>query len=783
MDAVIMAGGEGTRLRPLTCDIPKPMARLCGRPVLEYIVELLAAAGVGRAAVTLRYLPEKVREHFETGSFAGVELSFFEEDEPLGTAGGVKNAARGLEGDIIVVSGDAMCDFDLRAAARFHKEKGAAATLVTAHVPDPREYGLVVSDASGRISGFVEKPGWAQSVTDAVNTGIYILSPQAVALIPDAQQFDFAKDLFPLMMSRGMKLFSFEAEGYWCDIGDIGAYTSCQFELLEGKCDCRLPGARKGELRYAQALPAGRYTLLPPVYIGNGVRIGDSAKIGPYAVLDDGCTIGAGATVKSSVVLGNAYVGERCELRGTLVCAGASLKKRAAMFEGSVAGSGSVIGADASVSPGVKIWPGKRIENGARAASNVKYGPARRGIIGDDGVTGEIGADMTPEICVKLGAAVGSAASSGAASSGVGVAHDGSNAASSMASAAGAGVLSSGSEYYELGSCPEMIFRFAVPFLGLKMGIYAKASSSSAAIKLIGGDGLSLKRAQERKIEIAVASGQTGSCPADSYGSPYVMEGIKAVYTSRLLSFAPTGLSGMGVRVSSADREIRHLLTGVLARLGCSGDGLRVHVAASGGAASFFDENGEYIDAPRTLALGSIVAFENGEDVALPFDAPRAMDALARRYGRRVLRYLGSPADSADSEARSLAANQTWVRDGLENAVRILAYLKKNSLALTDFSKRAPTISVAVRSVELRGNPGRLLRNISQGGMDCLHSPMEGVLIMKDAGSVLLSPMKSGAGLRILAEAADMEAAQELCAQAEKRVREDEILDIGRDNG
>lgn len=778
MDAVIMAGGEGTRLRPLTCDIPKPMARLCGRPVLEYIVELLAAAGVRRAAVTLGYLPEKVKEHFEGGSYRSVELSFFEEDEPLGTAGGVKNASHGLDGDIIVVSGDAMCDLDLSAAAKFHKEKGAAATLVTAHVPDPREYGLVVSDASGRVGGFVEKPGWAQSVTDAVNTGIYILSPEAVELIPDGRMFDFAKDLFPLMMSRDMPIYSFEADGYWCDIGDIGAYMTSQFELLEGKCDCRLPGARKGSLYCAQGLPAGRYTLLPPVYIGSGVRIGDSAQIGPYAVLDDGSTVGAGATVKSSVLLENAYVGERCELRGALVCRGASLKKRAAMFEGSVAGSGSIVGADASVSPGVKIWPGKRVEDGARAASNVKYGPARRGIIDDEGVTGEIGADMTPETCVRLGAAVGSAAGGG-----VGTAYDGSNAGASMASAAGAGILSAGSEYYELGGCPEMIFRFAVPFLGLKMGMYARAAGSRAVIKLIGGDGLTLRRAQERKIEAAVTSGQTGCCPADAYGTPYVMDGIKAVYAARLLALAPDGLSGIGVRVSSAGREVRHMLSATLGRLGCSDDGMRVHVTASGGAASFFDERGEYIDAPRTLALGCMVAFENGEDVALPFEAPHAMEALARRYGRKVLRYLGSPADDGDSGARALAAKQTWVRDGLQNAIRILAYLKKNDLTLCAFAQTAPVFSLASRSVTLRGNPGRLLRNISKQSGERSVGPAEGVLIVRNSGSVLLSPMKSGAGLRILAEAADMEAAQELCAEAEKKVHEDEILDIGRDNG
>ncbi|MDR3643585.1 MAG: NDP-sugar synthase [Clostridia bacterium] len=319
MKAVIMAGGEGTRLRPLTCDCPKPMTRLCGRPVIEYILDLLKANGVTEAAVTLRYLPEAIRGQFPDGDYQGMKLSFFEEDEPLGTAGSVKNAAGILDDDFIVISGDSLCDFGLAAAVEYHKKKKAAATLLLSHVADPREYGLVVTEPSGRVRGFVEKPGWAQAITDAVNTGIYIISPDCLKLIPDGKMFDFAKDLFPLLMERGMPVYGCETDGYWCDIGDIGAYTSCQLDMLEGRVECRLPGARQGGVQLKDGRPGGGYRILPPVYIGSNVRIGNDAVIGPSAVIDDGCTIGAGATVKNSILLPEAYIGERCELRGALV--------------------------------------------------------------------------------------------------------------------------------------------------------------------------------------------------------------------------------------------------------------------------------------------------------------------------------------------------------------------------------------------------------------------------------------------------------------------------------
>lgn len=240
MKAVLMAGGEGTRLRPLTCDIPKPMARLCGRPIMEYIIELLSEHNVRSTVVTLRYLPHIIKNHFSSGSFAGVDLEFIEENTPLGTAGSVKNAAKGFEDDFIVISGDALCDFSLTEAMKFHKKNNATATIVVTHIDDPREYGLVRTDGSSRISGFVEKPCFAQAVTDLANTGIYILSPEVLKLIPDNEKHDFAKDVFPAMLEQNIPIYTYEADGYWCDIGDINSYISSQMDMLNGRVKCRI---------------------------------------------------------------------------------------------------------------------------------------------------------------------------------------------------------------------------------------------------------------------------------------------------------------------------------------------------------------------------------------------------------------------------------------------------------------------------------------------------------------------------------------------------------------
>lgn len=220
------------------------MAHLCGRPVLEYILDLLQEHDVLDAAVTMRYIPSAITAHFGDG-YRQMRLSFSEEDKPLGTAGSVRLAVDsqwgGADDDVLIISGDALTDIDLSEACAFHKSRHAAATLIVTRVADPREYGLAEFDREGRITGFLEKPGWGQAATDAANTGIYILSPEALESIPADTNFDFAKDLFPLLLRDGLPLYAYETKDYWCDIGDLTTYLTCQRDILEGRVKTNLP--------------------------------------------------------------------------------------------------------------------------------------------------------------------------------------------------------------------------------------------------------------------------------------------------------------------------------------------------------------------------------------------------------------------------------------------------------------------------------------------------------------------------------------------------------------
>ncbi|MDI3281082.1 MAG: NDP-sugar synthase, partial [Bacillota bacterium] len=287
MKAVIMAGGEGTRLRPLSCDLPKPMVPLLNRPLLEHILLLLRRHGVREVALTLCYRPHLIEEYFGDGARWGMKLRYFREEVPLGTAGSVRQAAEFLgEETFLVLSGDALTDFDLTAALRFHQQAGGVATLVLTRVQQPLEYGIVITDESGRIVRFLEKPGWSEVFSDTVNTGIYVLEPQVLSAVPADRPYDFSKDLFPRLLASGAPLMGWVAEGYWSDIGNLEEYRRGHEDALEGRVHLETPWVLRrvqGETEVwqeegARVDPGAK--LVGPVYLGRGTVVEAGAEVG-----------------------------------------------------------------------------------------------------------------------------------------------------------------------------------------------------------------------------------------------------------------------------------------------------------------------------------------------------------------------------------------------------------------------------------------------------------------------------------------------------------------------
>src|SRR5689334_24497141 len=264
-----MAGGEGTRLRPLTSNQPKPMVPIVGKPCMEHILELLRRHGLEDVIVTVAFMPQAIRGYFGNGENLGVNIEYSVEESPLGTAGSVQLAGERLDETFLVISGDALCDVDLGEMVRFHKEKGAAVTIGLKSVENPLEFGIVVTDEDGRVERFLEKPSWSQVFSDTINTGIYVLEPEVLRHVPTDGPYDFSKELFPLLLEMGRPLYGYVFEGYWQDIGNLDQFRQANCDALEEAVTLDIPGIR----------------LRGNVWLGEGVELDDLEQIeGPAFV-------------------------------------------------------------------------------------------------------------------------------------------------------------------------------------------------------------------------------------------------------------------------------------------------------------------------------------------------------------------------------------------------------------------------------------------------------------------------------------------------------------------
>ncbi len=760
MKAVIMAGGEGTRLRPLTCTLPKPMAKILGKPVIEYIFDLLCINGVTDAAVTLGYMPHIVEKKYEYG-YKNLNLEFIKEEEPLGTAGCVKNAAKNFKEPFVVISGDAICDFDLEKIMQYHKSSSAKITIVATDAHDPREYGVIKVGEHNRVVGFIEKPSWNQAISTLANTGVYIINPECLDLIPNGKKYDFASDLFPLMLERELPVFCYHTDRYWCDIGNTEAYLKCQRDMFDGKIDIPM-NPTAGGIYTENGLPHGDYSVVPPVYIGGNVEIEDGAVIGPYTVVDNNCYIGKNAKAKYSVILENSWLASGSSVTGSLICSGAALKNRASMYEGSVAGSGCVIGEDAMITPGVSVWPGKIVGNGAKVSHNVKYGSVKAEMLGENGIDEKNGARLNAETCVRLGLAVGNTRNGKK----TGVATDGTRTADVMRLAVIAGLSGSGSAVWDFGECFESQLNFLVNFCGLGAGLFIGAKDEKY-VKICGEGGLSIPRFFEREIENGISGGEFKEISESEVKEISDMSSVKLLYIQELTKQAPYGLNGVGVKFKSENDSIRILLENCAFRLGAYENEKLVFEVDSSGVRLSARSGNERYDYEKLLAVCCLNEMRNGRDIAVPYDAPDFLDSLAEGCGRKAFRYLTTPADNSDSVARRLAAKQIFVRDGLFLAIKLLSVMKERECSLDSLVSEIPEKYIVKKYISVPFSTADLSSLIGEEKVS-IRNDFEGIRLVRDSGKLLIVPERGGDKVKILAEADSMEAADELCSSVEE---------------
>ncbi|KAF3886870.1 MULTISPECIES: mannose-1-phosphate guanyltransferase [Nostocales] len=684
MRAVLMAGGSGTRLRPLTCDLPKPMVPILNRPIAEHIINLLKRHQITEVVATLHYLPDVLRDYFQDGSDFGVQMTYaVEEDQPLGTAGCVKNIAELLDDTFLVISGDSITDFDLTAAIEFHKQQKSKATLILTRVPNPIEFGVVITDDQGRIRRFLEKPSTSEIFSDTVNTGTYILEPEVLEYLPANQESDFSKELFPLLLEKNEPMFGYVAQGYWCDVGHLDAYREAQYDALYGKV--------KLDFAYKEASPGiwiGQNTYIEPTaqieapsVIGDNCRIGARVVIESGTVLGDNVTVGSDANLKRPIIWNGGIIGEEAHLSASVICRGARVDRRAHVLEGAIVGSLSTVGEEAQISPFVRVWPSKKIDSGAILNINLIWGnTAQRNLFGQRGVQGLANIDTTPEFAVKLGAAYGSILKPG---SRVTVSRDQRNISRMVTRSLIAGLMSVGVDIQNLDATAIPITRTVIPTMSVAGGIHVRVHPDRPdyiLIEFMDAKGINISKALEKKIEGAyfkedmrrsqiheIGDVAYPSQVMDRYCTAFEkLLHVDTIRNSRAKvvidyvysvsgAVLPQMLDNFGAdavvlnaslnknAMSATDREtlltqLGHVVEALKANFG-------VQVSANGEQLILVDEAGMPIRGEMLTALmvDMILTAQPRGTVVVPVHASSAVEQIARRHDGRVIRTKANP--------------------------------------------------------------------------------------------------------------------------------------------
>jgi mannose-1-phosphate guanylyltransferase / phosphomannomutase len=539
MKAVVMAGGEGTRLRPLTSNQPKPMVPIVGKPCMEHILELLREHGLNDVIVTVAFLPQAIRSYFGEGDTLGMSISYSVEESPLGTAGSVRLAAKQLDETFLVISGDALCDVDLSELIAFHKERGAAVTIGLKSVENPLEFGIVVTDEEGRIERFLEKPSWGQVFSDTINTGIYVLEPEVLTHVPNDRPYDFSKELFPYLLEMGRPLYGYVMDGYWQDIGNLDQYRQANFDALDERVRLNIPGIRiRGNVWLGEGVEiADLEQVEGPALLGNYCRVAPGASVGEHSVLSNSVTLRERTRTTRSVIDSSTHIGRSCLIEGAILGRACDIRAHVRIHEGVAIGDEVKVGSETVIMPGVRIYPYKEVESGSHITESLIWeSRASSRLFGRDGVAGLVNVDLTPEIAVRIAAALGTALKRDAR---VVASRESSAACRMIKRAMISGFTSAGLEVADLRVLPAAVARHLLKSEGYEAGFHVGMSQTDpevVQIRFFEQPGIQLSPSLQKEVEKNFTRGELRRVGFADIGRITYPARIRETYAQDLLA-------------------------------------------------------------------------------------------------------------------------------------------------------------------------------------------------------------------------------------------------------
>ena len=819
-----MAGGEGTRLRPLTSNQPKPMVPIVGKPCMEHILELLRKHDLEDVIVTVAFLPQAIRTYFRDGEGLGLNIEYSVEESPLGTAGSVRLASGALGDTFVVISGDALCDIDLGELVRVHREKGGAVTIGLKSVENPLEFGIVVTDEDGRIERFLEKPSWGQVFSDTINTGIYVLEPEVLEHVPDDRPYDFSKELFPLLLEMGRPLYGHVCEGYWQDIGNLDQYRQANFDALDEKVKLAIPGIRlRGNIWLGEDVDVDDLDVIEgPAYLGANCRIASDASVGAYSVLGPSVTLRERARTARSVVDAATHLGRSALVEGAIVGRECDIRGHVRIHEGVAIGDNVSVGAESVIMPGVRIYPYKEVESGAHIYESLIWeSRASSRLFGRDGVSGLVNVDLTPEVSVRLAAALGTALKRGAR---VATSREAPAACRMVKRAVITGLTSTGVDVADLRVLPSPVTRHMLRAEGFDAGLHIGTSASDpevVEIRFYEPPGIQIGAALQKEVEKyfsrhelrRAAFSEVGSISypvraRESYAAELIRtldaeairrRGFRIVidYGYSAASFVlPLLLAPLGVETVSAHEfttgreergvELREAVGQTKRLVGAVGADLGVAFDRSAERLYLVDEQAREVPVDQALLLFVRLISGHGRSGRLAF--PVTVTSLVEQVAGDGLEIVRTPASLADLTA---AAAQDGVifagalsggyvfpdfqpaYDAVASLCKLLELLAPVGRPLSELVAELPRPTLVHRQIPCPwAMKGTVMRVLNERFADDDVDTLDGIKVTTERGWMQALPDADEPLLHLYAEGETDESSEELAAELRQIVEE-----------
>jgi mannose-1-phosphate guanylyltransferase / phosphomannomutase len=829
MKTVIMAGGFGTRLRPLTANTPKPMVPLANRPMMHHIVDLLKRHGLTDLISSLFFFPEAITSYFGDGSRFGVTMNYARADADYGTAGSVRNATYGSHDRVMVISGDVLTDFDLGEAMRFHEEKKAKATIVLTHAKNPLQFGVVITAADGKITRFLEKPTWGEVFSDTINTGIYILEPEVIEMIPYREEYDFGKDLFPLLLRQDAGLYGCIVDGYWRDIGNLNEYQEAHTDILNGVVKVEISGTAHGPLNVGEGTRYQPETLQVRGHavIGANSTIGEGVKL-YNTVVGDNCVVGPGAILSNSVIWNDVVIGHSCELSADVVGYQTSIGDMAVIADNVFISDSCWIGRGAHLSANIKLWPEKVVEEGAILTRSLVWEDKwLRELFADSRVTGLSNIEMNPEFGAKLGAAYGAFIGVGKT---VVTSRDSDNVSRMMNRALICGLLSAGVNTSDLRTTSIPLLRHELSTGREAGGLHVRRSPTDknlTDIVFFDANGKDLPGNRTKSVERLFFGEDFARAPHEQVGQIFFPERTTEAYKEKFLSslkidaisrkkfrividysngiastIFPIILGSFDCQVVALNahldprkltrdrseyeyslNQLCHISTSLKYDIGCLID-------AGGEKLTVVNEKGQAVDSDRLLAIVAELFMETHPDakfIAVPITSSGEVDLVAKQRGVEVIKtrdsHLAMMQAASDKKVRFVGGTKGgfvfndffFATDAMYSVSKILEMMAVTGKSLGSVDKTIPRLANARRNVNCSWEyKGKVMRKLMSDSESFRRDLVDGVKIHFDGNgpaiSALLIPDKERALFHITAEGHDQATADRIADEYEQKV-------------